>query len=495
MLTSSHALNTAAGFLEVSDFYYAEHQVLFHSLKTAYQAEKPADIHLIGEELKHLGELESVGGISYLTTLAQYAGTSAFIEEYVRDVKHLSSSRQLVIFGHEIANAALKNPSDPNSLFEKAEQRLSLIQRGSHSFHIPFLSMADRLATHDDAMKQFRGQKYLGLCQKTIPEIDDKLLGLRRLILLAAAPNAGKTALTVQFSIDILKAHPEACLVYFSLEMGEPDIFTRVFCNLTEMSYRTYVRGSLLQERELDPSAYFTKEEMESIERARSTLSSIGDRLQIVDLSQVPSLDVSKAVSFINDIKERTKTNRAIVMVDYLQVWPLPSNTRFTHELEIDKWRVGEMKKIRDAINNDPVIVISEARKPQGDDKWGTGLSSVMGAARTTYTPDVVFLLQQMSLEDMGTLVGKKGDDQLKQLQSSLRERSLTFCKLDCDKGREGMDKFSLYLKFFYHKNIFLPVTRDEIKEELAKGIEPANPKNIKTPHKGDVSGQEDLFD
>src|SRR5271156_5472431 len=81
MLTSINGLNIAADGLDDSDFYFTEHKTIFQTLKTAYKKDKPADIHLIAEELRRQDKLNAVGGIAYLTTLAQYAGTSAFIEE------------------------------------------------------------------------------------------------------------------------------------------------------------------------------------------------------------------------------------------------------------------------------------------------------------------------------------------------------------------------------------------------------------------------------
>ena len=59
----------------------------FKCLKAAYKNDKPADVHLVCEELKRQDKLEAVGGIAYLTALAQYAGTSAYIEEYVDSSK------------------------------------------------------------------------------------------------------------------------------------------------------------------------------------------------------------------------------------------------------------------------------------------------------------------------------------------------------------------------------------------------------------------------
>src|SRR6185295_192501 len=83
MLTSINSLNIAADGLEGHDFYYSEHRLIFEVLKASYKSDKPADVLLISEELKRQGKLDTVGGVSYITTLAQYAGTSAYIEEYV----------------------------------------------------------------------------------------------------------------------------------------------------------------------------------------------------------------------------------------------------------------------------------------------------------------------------------------------------------------------------------------------------------------------------
>ncbi|MBU6446093.1 MAG: replicative DNA helicase, partial [Verrucomicrobia bacterium] len=97
MLTNINALNVAADHLEDLDFYYTEHQTIFSTLKSIYRADKPADIHIVGEELKRQNRLDHIGGVSYLTTLAQYAGTSAFIEEYVQLVREKSVLRQMIL--------------------------------------------------------------------------------------------------------------------------------------------------------------------------------------------------------------------------------------------------------------------------------------------------------------------------------------------------------------------------------------------------------------
>jgi replicative DNA helicase len=129
MLTNINALNIGADSLVDKDFYYTEHQTIFNALSSAYRSDKPADIHLIGEELKRQNKLEAVGGISYLTTLAQYAGTSAFIEEYVSLIRDKSILRQMVNAAQTIEKTALEEPADVTGALDEAQSQLFKISQ------------------------------------------------------------------------------------------------------------------------------------------------------------------------------------------------------------------------------------------------------------------------------------------------------------------------------------------------------------------------------
>src|ERR1700722_5847052 len=121
MLTSVNGLNIAADTLVDLNFYYSEHQVIFSALQMAYRSDKPADIHLIAEELKRQNKLDAVGGISYLTTLAQYAGTSAYIEEYVTLIRDKSILRQMINASQKIEKAALDDPANVMVTLDEAQ--------------------------------------------------------------------------------------------------------------------------------------------------------------------------------------------------------------------------------------------------------------------------------------------------------------------------------------------------------------------------------------
>ena len=107
MLTKINSLNIAADALRSIDFYYTEHQTIFDALVLLFKNDKPADIHLVSEELKRTDKLDKIGGVGYLTTLAQYAGTSAYVEEYVELIKNKSILRRMIFTAQEIEKKAL----------------------------------------------------------------------------------------------------------------------------------------------------------------------------------------------------------------------------------------------------------------------------------------------------------------------------------------------------------------------------------------------------
>jgi len=489
MLTSPLSLKMASEELNDSDFYYQEHKIIFQSIKNFYKNGKPADVHLISEDLKAQDKLKDVGGISYIIALAQYSGTSAYIEEYIDAIRNKAILREVLHISQETEKAALENQESATRLIEKLGFQLKSLE-SRQGKKIPLIDTTERLKREDEFLQTYRGQKYLGLRVKTIEEFNENFLGLRGLMLLAAAPNVGKTALTVQTALEVLKMEKNACLAYFSLEMTEEQIFRRMILHLSGLNFRTFVFGSQPQQI-IDNNgcpAFFKLEEIQAIREAEKTLKEFGNRLQILDQTTCPYIDAKTVVNFIETLKQKTNCSRAVVIIDYLQVWPISPNMRFPSENEADKWRIGEMKKIRDAMNNDPIIVISEARKPSGKEElWGGDLSDVMGAARGTYTPDVVMLLSQLKPKILSTIWEKHNLPKIKteedvecldniekdglSIKNFLSKQGISICKLEVPKARDGMQKFSTLLEFHFNKNLFRKINWEEIREIAKTGV------------------------
>ncbi len=390
-----------------------------------------------------------------------------FNEENIKKFETFREGKKIIELAHEkeVIQKRIKQLNEEEALSKLKFNRL------------PIISIQDRFKAHNAMLERNRGKKYLGLKVKTITEFNNDMLGVRGLILLAAAPNVGKTALTIQLALEVLSENPEACLVYISLEMSEDQIFTRMNLYHSELIYKTYVLGSTQIDSENHYENLFKPEESRKIKLAEDSIQNYGNRLQIIDQKTCPNFNSEMIIAHIQNLKKETGCTRAIVIVDYLQVFPIPESLRLS-DIEGDKWRIGEIKKISDALNvdnDDPVIVISEARKPSSSsDAWGGGLSDVMGSARGTYTPDAVLLLSQLEEDALAKLFDKMKIDKFKSLSKDEKEEKpitnflakhgMAFCGLKLAKGRDGMTRFNATLVFHFRRNKFENINWSEIR-------------------------------
>lgn len=327
----------------------------------------------------------------------------------------------------------------------------------------PILTVAEELETHDAYLDRWRGHEFMGLPQRTLPGLDRATLGLRGLMLLAAAPNAGKTALAVQLGLDVAHANPDACFLFVSLEMKREEILTRIRCKLSQMDWKTLVFGS---QRGGDVETSYAAAELEHLRAGRQHLQALAPRLCILDEKNFPQPTAEKVLAQLDNLKRRTGCSRAFLLVDYLQVWPIPDGVRLRSELDEDKWRIGQMKTLRDQTGDDAVLVVSELRKPQGsnDPEWrGGSLAHIMGSARGAYTPDMVFLFNRYGEQELrdaarrapGCPVNPEELREGERLLDTLAEEGISPMRLEIAKGRDGVLRRTFDLTFWYRQARF----------------------------------------
>lgn len=260
MLTSINSLNIAADGLDDSDFYYTEHKLIFQVLKNAYKSDKPADVHLVCEELKRVDNLKAVGGAAYITTLAQYAGTSAHIEEYTELVRDKSILRRMIYAAQAVEKTALNEPDDVQNALDDAQKKFFEISQSAHPSSGVLVS--DILS----GVKAESGNAYLKELQERqelfhqrgpdapavsgIPthfvDLDKMLNGFNNsnLMILAARPAMGKTALAVNIAENICFRN-NIPVGIFSLEMSAEQLVHRMICSQSEVLSDKIKLGSL----------------------------------------------------------------------------------------------------------------------------------------------------------------------------------------------------------------------------------------------------------
>ena len=260
MLTKLNSLNIASDALDSSDFYYTEHQTLFGILKGLYKSDKPADIHLVAEELKRIEKLDFIGGVGYLTTLAQYAGTSAYIEEYTEIIKNKSILRRMINAAQDIEKNALEDPSDVRGSLDQAQSMLFAISQHSspnYGIHIKDILSGVKATSGLPYLKELESKQetYLekganALSFTGVPtgftDLDKVINGLApsNLIIVAGRPAMGKTAFGLNIAENVCFKHGLPVGI-FSLEMSAEQLLNRMICSQSEVEAEKINTGSL----------------------------------------------------------------------------------------------------------------------------------------------------------------------------------------------------------------------------------------------------------
>jgi replicative DNA helicase len=260
MLTSLNGMNISADLLDDSDFYFTEHKIIFNVLKSAYKQDKPADVHLVCEELKRQDKLKTVGGALYITTLAQYAGTSAHIEEYTELVKNKALLRKMIHAAQAVEKTALEEPPDVHSALDEAQQMFFKISQTANPFAGKLLSevltgVKAESGTPFIRELQERQEKYQAKGPEDpgitgisthFTDLDKMINGLNNsnLMILAARPAMGKTALAMNLAENVCFKNNMPVGI-FSLEMSAEQLVHRIVCSNAEVESDKIKTGAL----------------------------------------------------------------------------------------------------------------------------------------------------------------------------------------------------------------------------------------------------------
>ena len=260
MLTSINSLNIGADGLNDSDFYFTEHKIIFGIVKQFYKQDKPVDVHLLAEELKRQEKLETIGGISYITTLVQYAGTSAYIEQYVELVRSKSILRRMIHAAQTIEKNALSDPENVYECLDEAQQFFFKISQTTSS------NTGSLLADLLTGVKSSSGKSYINALQERQEELTnrdpndpgitgipthftdmDKMLnGFNKsnFNILAARPAMGKTAFALNIAANIC-FKGRMPIGVFSLEMSADQLVDRLIASHSQVEAGKIQVGSL----------------------------------------------------------------------------------------------------------------------------------------------------------------------------------------------------------------------------------------------------------
>lgn len=397
MLTSINALNIAAGLLNDTDFYYHEHQLIFQVLKKAYQLDEPADVHLVSEELKRTDQLKAVGGASYLMSLAQYAGTSAHIEEYATLVHEKALLRRMIHAAQAIEKEAFEEPPDVPTALDSAQQLFFQIgqtagtsnglllrdilegTRGKNA--LPFLKELEerqekyRLKGDDDP-------GVTGL-PTHFYDLDKMLNGLGRsnLTILAARPAMGKTAFAINIAENVCFKGGMPVGI-FSLEMSAEQLVMRV------ISSQSGVESGKIQTGSLSSSEF--QDVVECVHTIKQHTMVIDDQ---------PGLTITNLRARARRMREAYGIE--LLIIDYLQLITGSGSGRSQENRQIEISEISRMLKNLARELEIPVICLSQlSRKVEERPGHRPMMSDLRESGSIEQDADVVMFLLRREYYD-----------------------------------------------------------------------------------------------
>src|SRR5580693_7674080 len=357
ILLDNAAHSEAAEKIEADDFSLDSHRRIFLRMSELMDMERAVDIVTLANELARNKEVESVGGVAYLASLTEGLPRRPVIEEYIRIVKDKSLLRKLMgICSMAIARAADQSESALEVLNLAETQLMEVSEKGlAYGFQSLDQIVQHSFGTIDNLYKQSR--EVTGLATD-FTDFDRMTSGLQKdeLIIIAARPSMGKTALAINIAQNAAINHA-AVVAVFSLEMSKESLLRRMLASQAWVDQRKLQTG------------FLGREDHDKLQKA---LGQLVEAQMFIDDTPGISLAEMRAKS------RRLKQNAGgldLIVVDYLQLMSatLPSmgGKRYenrTQEVSAISRGLKALAKELDV----PVIALSQLSRSserRGDDK------------------------------------------------------------------------------------------------------------------------------
>lgn len=339
MMLEKDAVTAVIDILQPKVFYKESHQKIFAAIQRLFGKSEPVDILTVTNELKNVGELEIVGGPYYITMLTSRIASAANVEYHARIVLQKHIQRELISISSDIIKDAYEDTTDVFDLLDKAESNLfsvseSNLRRSVEDMQSLVKQARDEIIAAKDSDNHLRG------VPSGFTELDRITNGFQKsdLIILAARPSMGKTALALSMARNIAVNFGKPVAV-FSLEMSAVQLVTRLISSESEL------RSDKLKRGDLAPHEW---------EQLDSKIQQLIEAKLFID--DTPALTIFELRAKCRRLKQQHDIQ--MVFVDYLQLMSGGSDNKGNREQEISQ--ISRSLKALAKELNVPVLALSQ---------------------------------------------------------------------------------------------------------------------------------------
>jgi len=337
-----------ASVIRADDFYDEANRLLYSHIREMYDTGSKIDHTLLISRLKTAGDLDKIGGVAYLGKLSIAVPNAAHSAFYAQIVAEKATLRKLIEASTEILRDAYDQNGEPRELVAQAEQKVFAIMDGRSAQHAA--SIKDILHQSMDRMEaRLAGTHVDGGCETGFTDFDNMTGGLHNgeLIILAARPSMGKTALAMNMSENVALQNQQPTL-FVSLEMSGIELADRMLCSLARVNGHRLRNGTISSDDR---------------NRLVQKANEISASPLFVDDS--PSRTVSEIAAAARRILRRSGSLNLIV-IDYLQLIE-PDNSRDPRQEQVAKI-ARRLKGLARELKV-PVLCLSQLNRQAEDSK------------------------------------------------------------------------------------------------------------------------------
>ncbi len=350
VLLDNHALNAAVQVLRSEDFFLSQHRHIFERMVQLSEKQQAIDTITLMEDLARRGELEAAGGVAYLSQLADGLPRVTNVDHYARIVKEKSILRGLIHSTAAIQEQAFASGEDADVILDRAESKI--FQLAEDRVKAGLIGVKDLVKDGFERLEKIfsEGRRITGLATG-YSGLDNETAGLQpsELIILAARPSMGKTALALNIAENVGLRQREPVAI-FSLEMSKESLLLRLLASEARVDAHKFRTGHMSRD---------------DWGKVTSALANLGEAPIWIDDS------ASSTVLEMGAKARRLKRDRglSLMIVDYLQLVVPTGSGRQTNRQE----EVSSMSRALKGLAKElkvPIVVLSQlTRAPEREDR------------------------------------------------------------------------------------------------------------------------------
>ncbi|MGG1219394.1 replicative DNA helicase [Priestia endophytica] len=380
MLIDKMCLETGIDYLQQEDFYNPKNADIFYAMSEVYKENKPVDLVTITEKLQQMKKIDAVGGVTYLSSMAESVPTTANMSHYVGIIKEKSGLRKLISIGRTMQELGYKGENADEAIDEAESMVFGLATSASGK---QSMTKTKDFVYDYFKMLEERSKAGGGLTGVStgFTDLNRMTAGLQGsdLIIVAGRPSMGKTAFSLNIAENVASDNGKVAI--FSLEMSKEQLLERMVCSQAKVSGENLRRGSL------------SEDEWKAVKESLGNIKNWD-----LEIDDNPSITVAEMRSKLR--KSHAEKTIDLVVIDYLGLINMSSGKNVN---KTDA--VGEVTKALKQLAREldcPIILLSQLNRgiEQREDKRPM-MSDIRDSGSVEQDADVIMFLYRDEYYDV----------------------------------------------------------------------------------------------